>query len=104
MRASLTSRIRCDHYRGCTTLAVHGRVDAAEKVVQPGEDGLDEYVSRGRVRAAAVVGNEEGERVRGHVGQGAYLRQDVLRGGLEVGLAVGWVWSGESVSTWNDGG
>ena len=93
-----------NHCRGCPALAVHGRVEAAEKVVQPGEDGLDEHVSRERVRAAAVVGDAERERVRGHVGQGAYLRQDVLRGGLEVGLAVGWGWSGESASSWNNGG
>ena len=77
-----------NHCRGCPALAVPGRNDTAAKVVQPGEDGLDEHVSRGRVRAAAVFGDEEGERVRGHVGQGANLRQDDLYSDLKVRLAI----------------
>ena len=71
-------------------LVVPSRVDAVAELMQPREDGLDERVARGGVRAAAVdVRDEEGARVRGRVGERADLGKDDLCGGLEVRLAVG---------------
>ena len=72
-------------------LAVPSRVDAAVELMQPREDGLDERVARGRVRAEPVdVCEEEGARVGGCAREDADLGEDDLRGGLEVRFAVGW--------------
>ena len=66
-----------------------GRVDAEVEVVQAREDGLDERVSRGRVRAAPVdVRDEEGARGRWWARESADLGEDDLGGGLKVRFAV----------------
>ena len=81
----------CERDIQLRALAVPSRVDAAVELVQPREDGLDERVARGRVRAEPVdVCEEEGTRVGGCAREDADLGEDDLRGGLEVRFAVGW--------------
>ncbi len=70
-------------------LALTGRVDTTVKVVQAGEDGLDECVASGSVCAAAVdVRDEEGAAIGWGACEDAYLGENDLGGGLQVRYAV----------------
>ena len=65
------------------------RVDPVQEVVQAGEDGLDERVTRRRVRPLAVdVRHEEGMCVHGRACERADLGEGDLPRGLEVLFAV----------------